>query len=130
VVICFGQIFQCWLWWTIGHNTGIFLVYCFGIREHKHLDELRVLFALFRVSIVYCDDNSVYRTRITESVVDVGKRNTQRIECKHLSLRTWWCSRLVRRGIRFSKTLIMHKIVIGLIINFWFFKRDPPFHLT
>ncbi|MCL2477371.1 MAG: IS1 family transposase [Candidatus Bathyarchaeota archaeon] len=67
--------------------------------------------------------------RITESVVDVGKRNTQRIERKHLSLRTW-CSRLVRKGIRFSKSLVMHKIVVGLIINFWFFKRDLPFHLT
>jgi insertion element IS1 protein InsB len=67
--------------------------------------------------------------RITESVVKVGKRNTQRIERKHLSLRTW-CSRLVRRGIRFLFLFIMHKIVVGLIINFWFFKRDLPFHLT
>ena len=37
-------------------------------------------------------------------------------ERKHLSLRTW-CSRLVRKGIRFSKTAQMHKIVIGLAIN-------------
>ncbi|WP_343383273.1 IS1 family transposase [Candidatus Bathycorpusculum sp.] len=79
--------------------------------------------------MVYCDNNSAYKMRITESVVDVGKRNTQRIERKHLSLRTW-CSRLVRKGIRFSKSLVMHKIVVGLIINFWFFKRDLPFHLT
>ncbi|MDR3233510.1 MAG: hypothetical protein LBT46_07605 [Planctomycetaceae bacterium] len=31
----------------------------------------------------------------------VSKKNTQKIERKHLSLRTW-CSRLVRKGIRFS----------------------------
>jgi insertion element IS1 protein InsB len=120
---------QCWLWWAIDHNTGIPLAYCFGTKEHKHLDELRSLLAPFRISIVYCDDNSAYKTHIVESIVNIGKRNTQRIERKHLSLRTW-CSRLVRKGIRFSKSLIIHKIVIGLIINFWFFKRNLPFHLT
>ena len=93
---------QCWLWWAIDHNTGVPLAYCFGTREHKHLDELRSLLAPFRIGIVYCDDNSAYKMRITESIVNVGKRNTQCIERKHLSLRTW-CSRLVRKGIRFSK---------------------------
>ncbi len=44
----------------------------------------------------------------------------QKIERKHLSLRTW-CARLVRKGIRFSKTEQMHKIVVGLVINYWFF---------
>jgi len=120
---------QCWLWWAIDHNTGVPLAYCFGTREHKYLDELRSLLAAFRISIVYCDENVAYKTRIAESVVMPGKRNTQCIERKHLSLRTW-CSRLVRRGIRFSKSSLMHKIVVGLVINFWFFKRELPFHLT
>jgi hypothetical protein len=29
----------------------------------------------------------------------------------------------LRKGIRFSKSHEMHRIVIGLIINFWFFGR-------
>jgi insertion element IS1 protein InsB len=54
--------------------------------------------------------------------VVTGKENTQKIERKHMSLRTW-CSRLVRKGIRFSKDPRMHKIVAALVINFWFFQR-------
>jgi insertion element IS1 protein InsB len=120
---------QCWFWWAIDYNTGVPLVYCFGTREHKRLDELRALFASFMFIIVYCADNSAYETHVKESIVCDGERNTQCIECKHLSLCTW-CSRLVRKGICFSESLIMHKIVVGLIINFWFFKRDLLFHLT
>ena len=82
----------------------------------------------FNINIVYSDDNFAYKKHITESVVITGKRNTQRIERKHLSLRTW-CSRLVRKGIRFSKSHQMHRIVIGLIINFRLFGRDLPFNL-
>jgi hypothetical protein len=43
-------------------------------------DELRSLLAAFCISIVYCDDNVVYKTRIVESVVNVGKRNAHCIE--------------------------------------------------
>ncbi|MDR2204389.1 MAG: IS1 family transposase [Nitrososphaerota archaeon] len=105
------------------------LAYCFGTCEHKYFDELRCLLAPFRISIVYCYDNVVYKTHITESIVTSGKRNTQCILRKYLSLRIW-CSRLVRCGIRFSESLFMRKIVVGLVINFWFFKRELPFHLT
>ena len=94
---------QYWLWWAIDHNTGVPLAYHFGTREHKNLDELCALLAPFNINIVYSDDNFAYKKHITESVVITGKRNTQRIERKHLSLRTW-CSRLVRKGIRFSKS--------------------------
>ena len=74
---------QCWLWWAIDHNTGVPLAYCFGTRENKYLDELRALLAPFRISIVYCNDNSAYKTHITESFVTPGKRNAQRIERKY-----------------------------------------------
>lgn len=113
---------QYWLWWAIDHNTGEPLAFCFGTREHKYLDELLRLLTPFNIQIVYTDANYAYQAHITESDVVVGKRNTQRIERKHLSLRTW-CSRLVRKGIRFSKTHQMHSIVVGLVINIWFFGR-------
>ena len=119
---------QYWLWWAIDHNTGIPLAYCFGTREHKYLDELRALLSPFKINIVYSDDNFAYKNRIKESIVITGKKNTQRIERKHLSLRTW-CSRLVRKCIRFSKSHLMHRIVVGLIINFRFFSRNLPTHL-
>ena len=119
---------QYWLWWAIDHHTGVPLAYCFGTREHKHLDELLVLLASFHIEIVYADGNYAYKNHIHESCVVTGKRNTQRIERKHLSLRTW-CSRLVRKGIRFSKCHLMHRIVLGLIINCRFWGRALPFHL-
>jgi insertion element IS1 protein InsB len=119
---------QYWLWWAIDHQTGIPLAYCFGTREHKYLDELLDLFNQFNIKIVYSDDYFAYKKHVTESTVITGTRNTQRIERKYLSLRTW-CSRLLRKGIRFSKSHLMHRIVIGIIVNFWFFGRILPYHL-
>ena len=113
---------QYWLWWAIDHKTGEPLAFHFGTREHKNLDALLLLLKPFDIKIVYSDDNFAYKSRITQSDVITGKRNTQKIERKHLSLRTW-CSRLIRKGIRFSKDMRMHKIVVALVINFWFFHR-------
>jgi insertion element IS1 protein InsB len=45
-----------------------------------------------------------------------GKRNAQKIERKHLTLRTR-IKRLVRKTICFSKSTQMHDIVIGLFVN-------------
>ncbi|MBW4472441.1 MAG: IS1 family transposase [Stenomitos rutilans HA7619-LM2] len=46
----------------------------------------------------------------------MGKQCTQKIERKHLTLRTR-LKRLARRTICFSKSEWMHDIVIGLFIN-------------
>jgi len=72
---------------------------------------------------VYADGNYAYYDRVSAEVLVVSKKNLQKIERKHLSLRTW-CSRLIRKGIRFSKTEQMHKIAVALVINYWFFGHD------
>ena len=113
---------QYWLWWAIDHRTGDPLAFCFGTREHKNLKELLSLLKPFDIDVVYSDDNPAYDAHITDSWLITGKENTQKIERKHLSLRTW-CSRLVRKGIRFSKSHQMHRIVVALVINYWFFGR-------
>jgi len=46
----------------------------------------------------------------------MGKRNTQKIERKHLTLRTR-IKRLARKTICFSKLEKMHDIIIGLLVN-------------
>jgi insertion element IS1 protein InsB len=51
-----------------------------------------------------------------------GKRNTQKIGRKHLTLRTR-ITRLVRKTICFPKTTQMHDIVIGLFVNRYAFGR-------
>jgi CTP synthase len=57
-----------------------------------------------------------YERHIEPALHLVGKRNTQKIERKHLTLRTR-IKRLVRKTICFSKSIVMHDIVIGLFIN-------------
>jgi insertion element IS1 protein InsB len=53
----------------------------------------------------------------------VGKDQTQSIERKHLDLRTR-IKRLARRTICFSKSVLMHDMVIGLLINHLFFNLN------
>ncbi len=55
-------------------------------------------------------------------LINLAFHNTQRIERKHLSLRPSVADSF-RKGIRFSKTHQMHSIVVGLVINVWFFGR-------
>ena len=119
---------QCWLWWAIDHKTGNVLGYTFGTREHSNLNNLLNILKPIDISTVYCDNNFAYKKYITYIPVIIGKKHTQIIESKHISLRTW-CSRLVRKTIRFSKSFLLHRIVLGLIINFKFFHRPLPFHL-
>ena len=109
-----------WLWWAMDHDSGVVIAYGFGSREHNNLDKLKALLVPLKVEKVYTDGNYAYGERFSAKVLVVSKKNTQKIERKHLSLRTW-CSRLVRKGIRFSKTEQMHKIAVGLVINVWFF---------
>src|SRR5439155_12148810 len=59
----------------------------------------------------------VWRARhLDPDVHSPGERNTQKIERKHL---TFWTriKRLVRKTICFSKSILMHDLVIGLFIN-------------
>ena len=109
-------------------HYGVSLVYCFGTCEYRYFDGFCCLLVPFGICIVCCDGDVVYMACIVESVVVSGMRNAQCVERKRLSLRTW-CSRLVRKGICFSKSEIMHHTVVSLIINFWFFKRKLPTHL-
>ena len=63
-----------------------------------------------------------YTRHLDPDVHSPGKRNTQKIERKHLTLRTR-IKRLVRKTICFSKTTQMHDIVIGLFVNRYAFGR-------
>ena len=113
---------QCWLWHAIDHCTGEVLAYTFGTREHCVLEELLLLLKPFSISRVYADGNYAYEKILGADKVKIGKRNTQKIERKHLSLRTW-VKRLARKTICFSKSLQMHKTVVGLCINVKIFKQ-------
>jgi hypothetical protein len=63
-----------------------------------------------------CLPSGAYTRHLDPDVHSPGKRNTQKIERKHLTLRTR-IKRLVRKTICFSKTIQMHDIVLGLFVN-------------
>ena len=70
----------------------------------------------------YTDYWGAYTRHLEPDVHCPGKRNTQKIERKHLTLWTR-IKRLVRKTICFSKTTQMHDIVIGLFVNRYAFGR-------
>jgi insertion element IS1 protein InsB len=76
------------LWRAVDHETGEAVAFWFGTREHKNLDKLLKLLEPLKFGTVYTDGNYAYYERFSPEVLTVMKRNTQKIERKHLSLRT------------------------------------------
>jgi insertion element IS1 protein InsB len=111
-----------WLWHAIDHHTGAVLAYVFGRRKDEVFLKLKALLKPFGITRYYTDGWGAYERHIEAEQHTVGKDNTQKIESKHIRLRTR-IKRLVRRTICFSKTEQMHDLVIGLFINRYEFGR-------
>ncbi len=77
---------------------------------------LKALLAPLGIRRFYTDGWGVYRRHLDPHRHVVGKRRTQQLERKHLTLRTR-IKRLVRKTICFSRSIQLHEIVIGLFIN-------------
>jgi len=107
---------QRWLWPAIDHNTGKILAYTLGDHQDEVFLKLKELLEPFGVTRFYTDDWGAYERHLPPEQHTIGKANTQKIERKHLTLRTR-IKRLVRKTIGFSKLDKMHDIVIGLFIN-------------
>jgi insertion element IS1 protein InsB len=105
-----------WLWHAIDHRTGKVLAYVFGRRKDVVFLKLKALLEPFGIRRYYTDGWGAYERHLEAERHRVGKENTQKIESKHINLRTR-IKRLVRRTICFSKTEQMHDLVIGLFIN-------------
>jgi insertion element IS1 protein InsB len=113
---------QRWLWHAIDHRTGEVLAYVLGKRQDEVFKRLKVLLEPFGINHYYTDDWGAYERHLDEKKHHVGKCYTQKIERKHLTLRTR-IKRLARKTICFSKLERMHDIVIGLFINRYEFGR-------
>src|SRR6266567_8683697 len=111
-----------WLWHAIDHHTGKVLAYVFGRRKDDVFLKLQKLLEPFGITRFYTDYWGAYTRHLDPEEHTPGKRNTQKIERKHLTLRTR-IKRLVRKTICFSKTTQMHDIVIGLFVNRYAFER-------
>jgi insertion element IS1 protein InsB len=111
-----------WLWHAIDHHTGAVLAYVFGRRKDEVFLKLKALLEPFGITRYYTDSWGAYERHIEAEQHTVGKDNTQKIESKHIRLRTR-IKRLVRRTICFSKSERMHDLVIGLFVNRYEFGR-------
>ena len=107
---------QRWLWLAIDHETRAVLAYVFGQRKDDVFKELKALLEPFGIARFYTDDWGAYQRNLAGFGHIISKKNTQRIERKNLTFRTR-IKRLCRKTICYSKTTIMHDIVIGLVIN-------------
>lgn len=104
------------LWHAIDRRTGQVLAYVFRARKDKIFLQLSALLKPFGIKR-YCTDGwGAYQRYLESEKHEVGKRKTQRIERNHLGLRTR-IKRLARKTICFSKSELMHDLVIGLFIN-------------
>ena len=107
---------QRWLWHAIDHRSGQILAYVLAPHEDDALRQLKALLAPFKIEQFYTDGWGAYERLLETAKHTVGKANTQKIERKHLTLRTR-IKRLARKTICFSKLILMHDTVIGLFIN-------------
>lgn len=107
---------QRWLWHAIDQATGEMLAYVLGRRKDEGFLKLKDLLEPFGITRFYTDDWGSYGRHLDPEKPVIGKQNTQKIERKHLTLRTR-IKRLVRKTICFSKSQQMHDIVIGLFVN-------------
>jgi insertion element IS1 protein InsB len=105
-----------WLWHAIDHHTGMVLAYVFGRRKDEVFLRLKALLEPFGLTHFYTDHWGAYTRHLAPEVHSPSKRNTHKIERKHLTLRAR-IKRLVRKTICFSKSTQMHDIVLGLFVN-------------
>ena len=107
---------QRWLWLAVNHDTGDILAYTFGKRKNNVFKEFKRILEPLGITMFYSDAFGCYQRNLESTNHKIGKRNTQTIERKNLTLRTR-IKRLARKSICFSKSQEMHDIVIGLVIN-------------
>lgn len=112
-----------WLWHAIDHKTGTILAYVLGQRQDRMFLKLKKMLKPFGITKFYTDNLKTYERHLSEDERIVSKYKMQKIERKHLTLRTR-IKRLQRKTICFSKTSPMHDLVIGLYINKYEFHRD------
>jgi insertion element IS1 protein InsB len=107
---------QRWLWHAIDHQSGAVLAYVLGTHADTVFVQLKQLLAPFGISRFYTDDGGTYQRHLNPEQHEIGKANTQKIERKHLTLRTR-IKRLARKTLCFSKSVRLHDSGIGLFVN-------------
>jgi len=77
---------QRWLWYAIDHATNTVLAYVFGKRKDEVFQTLKALLEPYQIVRYYTDDWGAYQRHLNSDKHEVGKRNTQKIERKNLTI--------------------------------------------
>ena len=102
-----------WLWHAIEHHTERVLAYVIGTRKDAVFLKLKALLAPVGITHYYTDKAGVYQRHLPPEQHTVGKLTMQKIERKHLTLRTR-LKRFARKTLCFSRSCVMHDLIIGL----------------
>jgi insertion element IS1 protein InsB len=105
-----------WLWHALDHHTGRVLADVVGARKEAEFLKLKALLTPFGITRYYTDKAGVYRRHLPPAQHMVGKLSMQKIERKYLTLRTR-LKRLARKTLCFSRSRVMHDLLIGLYMN-------------
>jgi insertion element IS1 protein InsB len=88
----------------------------FGRRTDEVFVQVKALLEPFGITRYHTDYWGAYTRQRDAEAPSLGKRNTQHIERKPLTLRTR-IKRVTRKTICFWRSIEMHDIVIGLFVN-------------
>ena len=105
-----------WLWHALDHRTGRVMAYVVGTRKDVVFLKLKALLEPLGIARYYTDKAGVYRRHLPPAQHTVGKLSMQKIERKHFTLRTR-LKRLARKTLCFSRSRVMHDLLIGLYMN-------------
>jgi len=105
-----------WLWHALDHHTGRVLAYVVGSRKDAVFLKLKAVLTPLGITHYYTDRAGVYQRHLPPTQHTVGKLTMQKIERKHLTLRTR-LKRLARKTLCFSRSYLMHDLLIGLYMN-------------
>ena len=95
-----------------GQGVGV----CLWPTYRRVFLRLKALLEPFGITHYHTDYWGAYTRHLDPDEHQPGKRHTQQIERKHLTLRTR-IKRLTRKTICFSRSIQMHDLVIGLFVN-------------
>jgi insertion element IS1 protein InsB len=87
-----------------------------GSRKDAVFLKLQALLTPLGITRYYTDKARVYKRHLPPAQHTVGKLTMQKIERKHLTLRIR-LKRLARKTLCFSRTRIMHDLLLGLYMN-------------
>ncbi len=87
-----------------------------GTRKDTEFLKLKALLAPFSITRYYTDKAGVYQRHLPPAQHRVGKLGMQKIERKHLTLRTR-LKRVARKTLCFSRSRVMHDLLIGVYMN-------------